>query len=385
MPRACFALALALSAACAAHDNQAPDAQRACPGVEVLLAASDYASSKVCGWPGTCTSGTDLGGDPMLTAGGGQAFFLARDNDLVFELDPACGTPKNRVSLSSFATRDATTGTRRAANPHDAAAAPDGTVLVTLYGTAKLAFVKDGVLEPKALDLSSFDEDGNPQADAVSIVSVAGVPKAFVTLERLDDGDFLRSKKPSQILRVDVASRAIDATFDLAGRNPFNPMSELDGFLFMAEPGNFDSKNDELAGIERFDTTTSSSLLLVREITLGGSVAEIAVTKGCGAAIVAGPERDINPTWLVTFDPITGEVFQSREAPLLGPTSGYDLQALVWRGDSLYVGDRRRSAEGYPIHVFQRTGLCTLARLDRNLFVPQRPVALRAAIGNEKP
>jgi hypothetical protein len=385
MARACFALALALSAACAAHDNQALDAQRACPGVEVLLAASDYASSKACGVPGGCTSGTDLGGDPMLTAGGGYAFFLARDNDLVFELDPSCGTPKSRVSLSSLAERDASTGIKRAANPHDAAAAPDGTVLVTLYGTAKVAFVKDGVLEPAALDLSPFDDDGNPQADAVSVVSVAGVPKAFVTLERLDDGDLLRSSKPSHMLRIDVGSRAIDATFELAGRNPFNPMSELDGFLFLAEPGNFDSKSDELAGIERFDTQTSTSVLLVRETALGGSVAEVAVTKGCGAAIVAGPERDVNPTWLVTFDPITGEVLQSREAPLLGPTSGYDLQALAWRGDSLYVGDRRRSTEGYPIHVFQRTGACTLGRLDRNLFVPQRPVALRASIGNEKP
>ena len=35
----------------------------------------------------------------MLSASRGRAFFIARDDDLIFELDPACGTPKSQFSV----------------------------------------------------------------------------------------------------------------------------------------------------------------------------------------------------------------------------------------------------------------------------------------------
>lgn len=343
------------------------------------MATSDYSSSALCGAPGDCARGADLGTDPMLTSSGGRAFFLARDNDLLFEVDAACGTPLSRMSVASLGPTDPVSGVRRPANPHDAAAAPDGTVIVPLYDAARVAFFKDGELEPRSIDLSPYDADGNPQADAVRVVVVDGAAKAFVTLERLDDRDLLRSKQTSQMLRVDVATRSVDGAFDLVGRNPFNPMSELAGALFLAMPGNFDADDDALAGIERFDTATSTSQLLIRERDLGGSVAEIAVTDGCGAAIVAGPQPDVNPTSLVTFDPERGEVLSTTRAPILGPTPGYDLQGLAWRGDRLYVGDRRRGGAGYAVHVLARTDRCTLTSTDRTLDLPQRPVALRAA------
>jgi hypothetical protein len=349
----------------------------ACDGVELLVAASDYSSSVVCGAPrcepGPRTSGVDLGKDPQLALSNGRAFFLARDNDLVFELDPTCGTPTARYSVHD----DTVKGT---SNPHDVAAAPDGSLFVVLYNVPRIAIVEDGK-EAGSIDLSSFDPDGNPQAEAVRIVPVNGVPKAFVTLQRLDDKDGLRSKQPSTMLRIDVATRAIEATIELGGRNPFNPMSEEGGVLFMAEPGNFDSDTDLLAGVERFDTATSTTKLLVAEHDLGGSVAEIAVTDGCGAAIVAGPQKNVNPTSLVTFDPITGKVLTTRAAPVLGPTTGYDLQGLAWRGSSLYVGDRRSAAAGFRVHVFDRDpNTCTLHENMTTAFdLPQRPVALRPA------
>jgi len=87
----------------------------------------------------------------------------------------------------------------------------------------------------------------------------------------------------------------------------------------------------------------------------------------------------VNPTWLVTFDPETGEIFSSKESPALGPTPGYDLQGLAWRGDQLYVGDRRRGAGGFPVHVLARKDGCTLAETGRTIELPQRPVALRPA------
>jgi hypothetical protein len=338
------------------------------------------------------STGTDLGKDPQLTIDNGRAFYLARDNDLVFEVHPTCGVPIKRVSVHDLAPKDPA----RPAKPHEDAATRDGnTLVVPLYNAARLAFLKktsggEWAIDT-TLDLSRFDSaDGNPQADAVRIVDVGGVEKAFVTLERLDDRDGLRSKQPSQMLRVDVATRTIEATIELAGRNPFNPMAVLNGALFLAEPGNFNAADDDLAGIEKFDTATSTTRLFVKEKDLGGSVAEIAVTKGCGVAIVAGPDA-ANPTSLATFDPETGALLSGAvlsssgsgagAGAVLGPTPGYDLQGLAWKdGTTLYVGDRRAGGDGYTVHVLAKEGdSCTLKDSGRTITLPQRPVALRAA------
>jgi hypothetical protein len=358
---------------CSSASAEAPAA--ACDGAEVLVAASDYRTSLVCAAPAceaNATHGLDLGSDPMLVAAGGRAFFLARDYDLVFEIDPTCGRPSKPINLRAFAPRDPSTGETAPANPHDVAVAPDGTLVIALYGAAKLAFVH-GEAPIETVDLAPFDEaDGNPQADALRIVDVDGVSKAFVALERLDDKDKLVSTRPSQMLRIDVRSRSVEAVVELAGRNPFNPMSEHDGALFLAEPGAFDGATDPRAGIERFDTRTSTTRLLVQESALGGSVVEVAVSAACGVAIVAGPEKDVNPTSLVAFDPSSGAVLGT----LLGPTPGYDLQGLAWRSRTLYVGDRRRGPNGYPVHVFDDA--CALRPASRTIDLPQRPVALRA-------
>lgn len=370
-----LAFGLVLAAGCGSDDASTPAGH--CGGVELVVAASDYASSVLCGAPtcelGPTTTGVDLGTDPQLTASHGRAFYLARDTDAIYEVDATCGHATARYSLF-----DARKVAGRTANPHDVAVAPDGALFVVLYNTASIAIVKDGRIDG-TIDLSSYDTDGNPQADAIRIVDVAGVAKAFVTLERLDDADRLRSKQPSQMLRIDVATRQVEAVVELAGRNPFNPMAETAGRLYLAEPGNFDDAAEATAGIEAFDTATSTTKLLVAESALGGSVSEIAVTDGCGVAIVAGPAPNTNPTAVVTFDPTTG-VVTARSAPLLGPTPGYDLQGLAWRGDTLYVGDRRPTAGRYPVHVFERRGAgCDLAPLARTIDLPQRPVALRSA------
>jgi len=372
-------LVLAPLSSGACKDDAAPAAAFSCDGVELIVAASDYSESLVCGAP-RCerrpgTVGADLGKDPQLATSGGRAFFLARDSDRIYELDPTCGVATARYTIE-------VDGAIGPANPHDVAVAPDDSLFVTLFNVPRVAIMKGGKVDG-TIDLSSYDPDGNPQADAIRIVDVGGVPKAFVTLERLDDADRIRplsSKQPSAMLRIDVATRKVEASIELAGRNPFNTMAEQGGLLFLAEPGNFDSDTDDLAGIERFDTATSTTRLLVRERDLGGSVSEVAVTDGCAVAIVAGPAPNVNPTSLVTFDPVTGQVLTSARAPTLGPTPGYDLQGLAWRGASLFVGDRRRGAAGYPVHVFDREpGTCILHPTSRSIDLPLRPVALRPA------
>jgi hypothetical protein len=369
-------LLAAIVALASCGDTRNEPAARTCTDVRLLVAASDYSSSLVCGAPGCTagpgTTGADLGKDPQLAQTNGRTFLLARDNDLLFELDSGCGTPIAKTSVHDAATS-------ATANPHDVAAAADGTLFVVLYNAPKIALLRDGRVSGE-MDLSPFDGDGNPQAESIRIVPVNGVPKGFVTLERLDDRDRLLSKQPSQMLRIDVASRKVETAIDLAGRNPFNAMSEDGGALFLAEPGNFDAADDALAGIERFDTATSTSKLLVTERDLGASVAEVAVAGGCGVAIVAGPQKDVNPTSLVVFEAETGRLVAPPTAPLLGPTPGYDLQGLAWRGSELYVGDRRRGEAGYRVHTFEREGQsCVLRPSGRTIDLPQPPVALRAA------
>lgn len=361
------ALVFCGAAACSSEPAAAPT----CAAAEVLAVASDYSASAVGGLPSAALArGVDLGKDPQLTVSAGRAFCLARDLDKVFVLDGSCGTP-----LSSFSVHDlAPPG--RPANPHDVAAAPDGTLFVALYAVGRIALVRDRKVVG-GIDLSPYDADGNPQAESIRIVDVGGAPKAFVALERLDDADFPKSKQPSMMLRIDVATRAVEAAIELQGRNPFNPMAEADGALFLAEPGDFDAADEERAGIERFDPATNASVLLVPERALGGSVADVAVASGCGAAIVAGPEKNVNPTSVVLFDPATGAVL----ATAMVKTPGYDLQGLAWRGGTLYVGDRRRGASGYPIHVFEREGSrCSVRPSPRELAIADfPPVALRTA------
>jgi hypothetical protein len=336
------------------------------PGsVELIVAASDYSSSQVCAAPGGCRTGPDLGKDPMLTTSAGRAFFVARDKDLVIELDPTSAVPITRTSVDVEG--------QSVANPHDVAAAKDGTLFIPLFNASRIAIVKDGQLESSAIDLASYDGDGNPEADAIRIVDVGGVEKAFVTLERLTfEGNALVSKQTSLMLRIDVATRTVEGTTELAGRNPFNTMSFADGALFMAEPGNFDAAKEDAAGIERFDVASSTTRLVVPEKDLDGSVAEVAVEGECGAAIVAGPEKTVNPTSVISFHARDGQPSPA----VLGPTAGYDLQGLAWRGNVLYVGDRRELS----VHVFERDGAsCSLRDTGRTIPLPQRPVALRPA------
>jgi hypothetical protein len=365
-------VALALEAL-ACGESGAPAPASGCLTSGALWAASDYSSSAVgslaLAGPITSTVGrVDLGADPALAVSRGRAFLVARDADLVFEVTPRCGMPVSRWSVHQASRAGSS-------NPQDVAVASDGSLWIPLYSVPSVVVVAPSGDVARTIDLSAYDGDGNPNASAIAIVDTPSGEKAFVALERLNDKNGYKSEQPSWMLRIDVASGAVEAHVELAGRNPFG-MYQDRGLIWLAEPGNFNDATEPLAGIERFDPSTSTTALVVHETDLGGSVAQVAVSAGCGAAIVANATPNLNATSLVTFDPQSGlAIAPLSRAPIV--TGGFDLEGLQWVGGALAVGDRRRAGAGYPVHVFDATPACALTERRTPVYLPLSPVAVR--------
>ena len=382
--RTWVAAALGLTAIVSCGSGAAPSsAPSACPGSDALWVASDYTSSAVGGLTvsGTVWANTgrvDLGADPALAVSGGQAFYVARDEDTVFALGTQCGNPNHEWNVHP-------PGTTGSADPQDVGVASDGSLWVPLYLDPTLVVLSPGGAIVHTIDLSSYDSDGDPDASAIAIVNTPAGEKAFVPLERLTwNGGSSQSEQPSLMLRIDVATATVEAQIELAGRNPFGMV--LDGsILWLAEPGEsldggFASTTDAFGGIERFDTSTSTTALVVHETDLGGSVTDMAISGSCAGAIVADATL-VNATSLVTFDPTTGAVIASAaHSPYAttGPSGGFYLQGTAWLGGNLYVGDRRRASNGYPLHGFRANAACDLTLQPDAVFLPLPPVEVRA-------
>jgi hypothetical protein len=230
-----------------------------------------------------------------------------------------------------------------------------------------------------------YDSDGNPDASAIAIANTPGGEKAFVPLQRLTwNGQGFESEQPSLMLRVDVATASVEAEIELVGRNPFG-MVQDGSIIWLSEPGEsgeggFASTMDPLGGIERFDTSSSTTALVAHEADLGGSVVEVAVSGSCGAAIVADATL-VNATSLVTFDASSGApIAAAAQSPLStdGPNGGFYLQGVAWLDGGLFVGDRRRAADGFPVHSFSASAACVLTLQPDTIFLPQEPVAVRS-------
>ncbi|MGD0528242.1 MAG: hypothetical protein ABSE49_24115 [Polyangiaceae bacterium] len=347
-----------------------PATPSACGASDALWVASDYSSSATgaLALDGDVTSvvgRVDLGADPALSVSAGRAFFVARDLDTIFELDPTCGTPTKQFNVHQ-ASHSGTS------DPQDVAVASDGSLWVPLFSVPEVVILSAAGDPMGTIDLSSYDGDGNPNASAIAIVHTPAGEKAFVALERLNDAAELASQQPSWMLRIDVPTATVEATIVLAGRNPFGTMQDADGILWLAEPGNFDDAMETDAGVERFDTSTSTTALFAHETDLGGSVAEVDVAGGCGAAIVADA-TSVNATSLALFDATSGAVVTPSSASPLA-TSGFDLEGLAWVGGAMLVGDRTRASSGYPVHVFD--GACAPVERADAVFLPLPPIAV---------
>jgi hypothetical protein len=341
-----------------------------CGASDALWVASDYSSSAVgalalSGHVGFQPPTAPLGTDPALSVSAGRAFFVARDTDTLFELDPICGTPTRQFNVHQASHA----GT---SDPQDVAVASDGSLWVPLFAVPEIVILSASGDPLATIDLSSYDGDGNPNASAIAIVDTPAGEKAFVALGRLNDAAELASQQPSWMLRIDVPTAKVEASIVLAGRNPFGGMQNSGGILWLAEPGNFDDATEPDAGVERFDTSTSTTALIARETDLGGSVAGVSVSGECGVAIVADSTR-VNATSLALFDPSSGDVLAAASASPLA-TAGFDLEGLAWSGGALLVGDRRRASSGYPVHVFD--GACTPVERADTVFLPLPPIAV---------
>jgi hypothetical protein len=346
-----------------------------CTASDALWVASDWQGASAVGsfTIGGSVSFTpprvDLGADPQLSLSRGRAFYVAEDEDEVFELDPRCGTPQSLTKVH----RASHPGT---SDPYDVAVARDGSLWVPLYQAAAVAIASPGGDITSSIDLSSYDSDGNPDASGIAIADTPAGEKAFVLLQRLNP--YPTSAQPSWILRIDVPTATVEAHVELAGRNPFLMVQDA-GVLWIAEPGNFDDAMEADAGVERFDTSASTTALIAREPDLGGSVAAVAVSGGCGAVVVADATPNVHATSLVTFDPTTGApLVAAGQSPLA--TAEFDLQGLAWVSGAVLVGDRRRAWSGYPVHAFD-TPACALAPRTDAIFLPLPPVAVRPVGG----
>jgi hypothetical protein len=372
LPVGCAALVACASATPASTSSS-------CPGSNALWVASDYTSSSVgalsvTGSLWATTGRINLGADPGLAISNGHAFFVARDQDAIFALDPKCGAPMQEWNVHQA-------DHAGSSDPQDVGVASDGSMWIPLYDVPTLLVLSPTGAVLHAIDLSSYDTDGNPQAMGVAILMTPAGEKAFVPLQRLNDQDNLASEQPSWMLRIDVPSAKVEATIVLAGRNPFGLTEQPDaGVIWLADPGNFDASSEPQAGIERFDTATSTTALVADEASLGGSVTEVAVQGACGAAIVADATL-VNATSLVTFDPSSGvPIAPANQSPLstAGAGGGFFLEGTAWLDGELFVGDRRRAANGYPLHGLLASAACALTLQPDVVFLPQPPVAVRA-------
>jgi hypothetical protein len=396
-----FLSILAVGASASCSGGSAPTSACAPQDYDALLSTSDYMSSEVGGisltGAGTFKSGVDLGADPDLESSAGRFFWIAQDSGYIIEVDPQC--------LSAKATYDANDADHAGTtDPQDIAVAPDGSLWIVRLGVSSLLVLNPDGSRRSTIDLSGLDtRDGNPNANSIRILdpnhdgdastsatsaaaSMAS-SRAFVSLEVLDD-PALVSTRPSKVAEIDLQSGAVLRVLELKGRNPLGLMVQEGTALYLADAGSWTQPGEMGAGIERVDTGSFTSTLLVDAGALGGHAVQVAVTPSCGVAIVAGASP-CNATSLVAFDPSSGAV----SAPALLSTTGYDLEGLAWlNGDRLLVGDRSSAEEnsascpsartaipgGFPIHVFDRSGACSLTERSDPIVVPQPPIAITA-------
>ncbi len=329
-------------------------------GIGVMIVESTYDGQSIVEAVDSSThvralqTGVGYDADPhlrkLLGADGRARYFLVGStNGTVSELDA------HGVVMQVISARDDAKGT--ASNPQDVALMSDGTLLVTRGKLSSLLFLHpDGARE--TADLASFaDPDGNPDADAVTIVGES----AFVTLRRLGDGFDILPAFPSILVAVDLAKPHATRKIAELPPDPFGPIRKRpggpDGELWITSiAGPISTPPTHGAALVRVDASTGAVVRVLDEANVHGFVDAFDLrSEHEGYAIVASFEG-ANPTHLVAFDPATGVLRWS-----LAPRAEYVLWDVQARGDLLFVTDRTketpnlallRTSDGAPVAQF---------------------------------
>jgi hypothetical protein len=361
---------------------------------DLVVAASDYTSSEVglvsLAGASDFQGGIDLGADPTLSSSAGRYFWIARDLGQIIELDTTClGTKAKFDALDSTPTGS----TPKPTDPYDVAVAPDGSLWIARFDVPTVLVLNADGTRRMTVDLSFEDTvDGNPnmnsirildpatasaQPDAVGTITTA---KAYVSLEILDDDNVVHpliSTRKSKLARIDLATGAVEDTLTLAGRNPLSLMVQVGNQLYLADAGTWCEQGmcpagQPDAGVERVDTGSFTSKLVVTGTKLGGHASEVAVMSTCGVVIVAG-ELPETPTSLVQFDPNQDDVV---EAMVIPTASTFTLAGLAWVDGALLVGDGGTSGAVPAIRVFDAmtTPGCSLTERAASVSLPLPPI-----------
>lgn len=358
-------LASPLLGACSEPGDRVSSCGHFAPDVPLVVLASDLRSASAAVILGTdgClveVAAVELGYDPVLAADGGEVLVCARDRGTVVALGSE-GAPLAPTLLRTYAAASDGEGPP---NPWAADVDASGLAWIARYDLPSLGLAgPDGALSA-TVSLADFaDVDGLTEASALRVVG----DEVVVALESLDRGAGWVSAGPATAVVVARQTRAVVASFELAGPNPFGPLTAAPSLgpsaFVVATPGQHDALDPD-AGITRLDVATRSSTRLVSEEALGGSALTARVAAASeGYALVEAPIPQVNPTSLVRFDPGSGAV----GAPLAA-TEGFQLAGLAVTPRYVVVGDRSLAAP--RVRFFERSTGLEVGSVPLTLYPP---------------
>ena len=301
----------------------------------VFVLASDFASS-VYGWASLADLADfhELGpaeGDAVVVESNGRYGIIERTLGAVTLLADDLSIERN------FSVADEG---GPAPNPHDIAIVSDTKAYVVRLGQGTIAIVdpSTGMLTG-TIDLSSHDPDGVPDMDAIAVVG----NRAFVSLELLDEN--FAPRGVGELVAIDTESDAVERTITLPVPNPYGRFRASSNSEELLVPcvGVFGEAD---GGIVAYGVDADAPRMVVTEQALGGDVGSFVIADNThGFAIVA---REFI-TYLVTFDPSTGDVGDS-----ILDSEGWDLRDVELVGGQIVVADGAPTAPG--LRVFDLDG-----------------------------
>jgi YVTN family beta-propeller protein len=210
-------------------------------------------------------------GDPVIRAEGDKIFIVNRTSANVTVIDKATFTVERQFSTGANS------------NPQDIAVSGTTAYVATLgTGSLQVWDLASTDTTPKTtIDLSSYDEDGVPDASSVAIHG----NRAYVTLELL--AGFIPSGV-GKVVVIDTTSNAIVTDFDLTFADPVGFMVPSGDNLLVATSADFGGVDGCVETIET--STPGLGDCLVRNSDVTGIIGGIAVSGSTTYVTVSAPD-----------------------------------------------------------------------------------------------